>query len=244
MVRIELKQREVIVPVLGRDSPKANLRLLGTGSIIGGGSILLTADHVVAACPGQHFITTVPSHLVEIELNTKDPNPLWPIEVVERDEGHDLALLKINGYRASTPMPLWFDFPLHENWDVLTYEYSTTREEEDRIRLSPAARRGHITRMLTVDRLGQAGHNALEVSFPAVRGSSGAPLMYEHRGFHIIGVLVSNAEYHLLPAHVQIALNAANTLLDEVKYFLPQGIAVNIRHLRSMYERVVGSTIT
>jgi hypothetical protein len=96
--------------------------------------------------------------------------------------------------------------------------------------------------MLTVDRLGPAGEKALEVSFPAVRGASGAPLIYEYRGgFHLIGVLVSNAEYHLLPAHVQLSLNTANTLADEVRYFLPQGIAVNICHLRSIYEQVVGT---
>jgi Trypsin-like peptidase domain len=156
VVAIELNPQEVIVPVLGRDSPDANLRFLGTGSIVGDGSILLTADHVVAGCPGQHFITTVPGHLVEVELDAKDPNPLWPIEVAERDGRHDLALLRINGYRSNNPLTLWFEFPLHENWDVLTYEYSTTREEQGHIRLSPAARRGHITLMVNVDKLGPA----------------------------------------------------------------------------------------
>ena len=90
-----------------------------------------------------------------------------------------------------------------------------------------------------MDSLGPAGRNALEVSFPAVRGASGAPLLYmvDQRGFYLIGVLVSNAQYHLLPAEVTVSLNVANTVADEVKYFLPQGIAVNIRHLQSMYER-------
>ncbi len=68
--------------------------------------------------------------------------------------------------------------------------------------------------------------------------------MYERGSFPIIGVLVSNWQHHLLPAEVQVTLNRANTMVDEVRYFLPQGIAVNIRHLRSMYERVVGSTNT
>ena len=241
MIPIELKPGEVSVPVLGRESPDANLEQFGTGSIIGDGSILLTANHVVDR-PGQLFITTMPNHDLEIELDQQDPDGLWPIQVAELDRRHDLALLRINGYQADNPLTPWFDFPLHENWTVSTYEYSTTREEEGRIRLSPAARQGHITRMLTVDKLGSAGDKAaLEVSFPAVRGSSGAPLLYEYRGYHIIGVLVSNMEYHLLPARVEVSLNAANTLLGEVKYFLPQGIAVNIRHLQSMYERVVST---
>ena len=68
--------------------------------------------------------------------------------------------------------------------------------------------------------------------------------MYDQPGFGIIGVLISNALYHLLPAEVQVSLNAANTLVDEVKYLLPQGIAVNVRHLRPMYERVVGPAMT
>jgi hypothetical protein len=242
VVAIELEQQEVIVPVLGRDSSEANLRFLGTGSIVGDGSILLTADHVVAGWPGQLFITTVPDHLREVDIDAKDPNPLWPLKVAERDDRHDLALLRITGYRSNNPLSVWFDFPLHENWDVLTFEYSTTREQGGWIRLSPAARRGHITRMLTVDTLGPAGNDALEVSFPAIRGSSGAPVMYDYRGsFNIIGVLKSNYSYHLLPAEVQVALKEDNTMLDEVSYFLPQGIAVNINHLRSMYDRVVGT---
>ena len=69
--------------------------------------------------------------------------------------------------------------------------------------------------MLTVDSLGPAVNDALEVSFPAVRGASGAPLMYMvDRGFYIIGVLVSNAHYHLLPAEVTVSLNTANTALS------------------------------
>ena len=186
----------------------------------------------------------MPDYDLEVELDPQDSDGLWSIEIGELDRRHDLALLRINGYRADNPLTPLFDFPLHENWTVSTYEYSTTREEEGRIRLSPAARRGHITRMLTVDKLGAAGVKALEVSFPAVRGSSGAPLLYEYKGYHLIGVLVSNAEYHLLPAHVAISLNAANTLLASDEYFLPQGIAVNICHLQSMYERVFGSMRT
>ena len=239
VARVELKPREIIVPVLGRESPDAKVQQFGTGSIIGDGSILLTANHVVDR-PGQLFITTIPEPLFEVELDAEAPDGLLTIEVAQRDKDHDLALLKINDYRPSNPLIPWFDFPLHENLPASTYEYSTTREERGRIRLSPVARQGHITRRLTVDRLGPAGEKALEVSFPAVRGASGAPLIYEYRGgFHLIGVLVSNAEYHLLPAHVQLSLDTANTLADEVRYFLPQGIAVNICHLRSMYDRVV-----
>jgi hypothetical protein len=183
------------------------------------------------------FIAIVPNDCVEVELDPKEPKALWPIEVVERDTRHDLVLLRIDGYQPNNPLTPWFDFPLHENWPVLMREYSPTPDQPGPIRLNPAARQGHITRMVMVDKLDLAGKNALEVSFPAVRGSTGALLLYQ-RGFTIIGVLVS-AEYHLLPAHVQISLNAANGLLDEVTYFLPPGIAVNIRHLQFMYERVV-----
>jgi hypothetical protein len=237
---IELKQQEVIVPVLCRESPDANLEVRGTGSIIGDGSILLTADHVVAGCSGQLFITTVPDHLREVEIDAKNPNPLWPLEVAERDKRHDLALLRINSYRPNNPLKVWFDFPVHENWDVLTFEYGTTREEGGRIRLSPAARRGHITRILAVDTLGPAGNDALEVSFPAIRRSSGAPVLYEYKGFHIIGVLKSNANYDLVPIEEEISLGEDDKPV-KVKYLLPQGIAVNINHLRRMYQRVVGT---
>jgi hypothetical protein len=223
----DLDPRDVIVPVLGFASPDAKPEVRGTGSIVGDGSILLTADHVIAGYTGQLAITT-----------TKDPAKIYPVTVAERDSSHDLALLRIDGYRAERPLTPLFEFPFRPNWDVMTFEYSTTREVDGVIRLSPATRIGHITRLLTVDTLGAAGVDALELSFPAVRLSSGAPVVYNRAGFGLVGVLKSNALYHLLPTEVEVSLNAANTLLGETRYMLPQGIAVNIRHLRPMYERV------
>jgi hypothetical protein len=64
----------------------------------------------------------------------------------------------------------------------------------------------------------------LELSFPALRGASGAPVV-EIRGTALFahGVIVANTEHHLLPAHIETVLDSKNQLLEERKYFLPQG---------------------
>jgi hypothetical protein len=53
----------------------------------------------------------------------------------------------------------------------------------------------------------------------------------------VIGVIVSSSSYHLLPIQIETTLNSANMLLDEVKYLLPQALAVNVEHVQPLYPR-------
>jgi hypothetical protein len=55
----------------------------------------------------------------------------------------------------------------------------------------------------------------------------------------VVGVVVASAAYHLLPAQIESVLNADNTSYEEIRYLLPQALAVDIRHLRPMYERAM-----
>ena len=106
---------------------------------------------------------------------------------------------------------------------------------------------GHMTRMLNAtERLGPAGDLVLELSFPAFRGASGAPVMFHETGtrvlmgqesYGIVGVIVANASYHLLPAQIESVIDVENNYVEEIRYMLPQALAVNIQHLRPMYER-------
>ncbi len=123
----------------------------------------------------------------------------------------------------------------------MTFEYGTTVEEEGKTLLSPACRIGNLTRIIDrSDLLGPAGNDALELSFPALRGASGAPVLTTDGGYKVVGVIVANVAYDALPVQVHTVLDEKNELLEEIRYILPQGIAVNIRHLREMYERIVG----
>jgi hypothetical protein len=109
-------------------------------------------------------------------------------------------------------------------------------------------RRGHQTRLIKFDLLGPtAGKDVRELSFPALEGASGAPVMFEsvptlnqEWAWGIVGVLASNIGYHAIPAQMITVEDDRNRTVKE-SYMLPQGLAVNIKHLRLMYEGAIGT---
>jgi hypothetical protein len=230
-----LNPLSVIVPIFGVGAPDSNSRFLGTGSIVGDGSILLTADHVIRDWPYSLIIVTM--------LDTQ--KQYWQAEIIERDTAHDLVLLRVDQYRPENPLQPAFDSPLHANSPLMTFEYGTTIVAGDVITLEPATRLGHITRVRNLqDTLGAAGDAALELSWPALRGASGAPVVFNDGTFRIVGIVIANVSYHLLPAQIESVLDDKNNLIEETKYMLPQAIAVNIRHVRPMYERISNARST
>lgn len=216
-------------------------QLLGTGSMIGDGATLLTADHVARDFDGEVGIASM--------RGDGDPER-FPITLIERDPSHDLALYRVDGYTAERPLNPWWE-PIGYNRELITFEYSPSRPEGDIYYLSPATRIGHMTRMLDLtDQRGPLGDRALELSFPAVGGASGAPVMLNGRmaslldgddaEFAIVGVIVGNTAHHLLPVQVDEYLDVDGKYIAETRFMLPQGLAVNICHLREMYQRSVG----
>jgi hypothetical protein len=75
--------------------------------------------------------------------------------------------------------------------------------------------------------------DALELSFPALRGASGAPTIYNsddmwgNANTQIVGIIVANASEHLLPAQIESVLYENNEAYEEVRFMLPQAVAVN-----------------
>jgi hypothetical protein len=96
-----------------------------------------------------------------------------------------LDLVRIDEYRPAVPLSLVCDKPVTCNTDLVTLEYSTTRVERHPAsgkvitRLNPAVRMGHMTHHVDVETMGGAGQQALELSFPALEGASGAPVMFD-----------------------------------------------------------------
>jgi hypothetical protein len=82
---------------------------------------------------------------------------------------------------------------------------------------------------------GKAGEDALELSFPTLQGASGAPIV-SNETRRLWGIVKANVEYHLLPAQTITARDSKAQILEETNYMLPQGIAVHVKHLRSMLE--------
>ena len=46
--------------------------------------------------------------------------------------------------------------------------------------------------------------------------------------------MIANVSYHLLPSQIESVLDERNQLLEETKYMLPLGIAVNVEAVRQM----------
>lgn len=233
----DVDPRQVIGAVFGADQLGNCVDHLGTGSIIGDGTVVLTAEHVVRDYPGTlRFAVLIDGQVQH-----------FPLAVLESDWRSDLALLRIDGFCAPDPLHVLFDAHVSYNHDLLTLEYAQTDVTEAGVFvLNPALRRGHKTRNINADKLGPiAGVDALELSFPALKGASGAPIMFESTPFirdewkwGIVGVLVSNLAYHAIPAQIITVVGDDNSYIEERQYMLPQGLAVNIKHLRPMYGRV------
>jgi len=68
-----------------------------------------------------------------------------------------------------------------------------------------------------------------------LRGASGAPILTD-KGFIVVGMIIGNMSYHLMPAQIETVIDAAGKTLEEVKYMLPLAIAVHAEALRKALE--------
>jgi hypothetical protein len=215
---------EAIVPLLA--GPASAPAFLGTAFFAGPNGLLATAEHV---------LTDDDDYLIAPSLGALG---LFSARVVERDQRHDLALLKVADYSPSRHLVPMFDQPFYPNAQVMTFEYGTTQTLGDRISINPATRLGNMTRQhraLPLSRDG-SGVDALELSFPALRGASGAPIVQSGTN-GVWGVIVANVSSELLPHQIEIVVDQKNQIHETTKFMLPLAIAVNINHLEPAYRR-------
>lgn len=74
----------------------------------------------------------------------------------------------------------------------------------------------------------------LEVSFPALRGASGAPVFTWTPPYSMFGVLSQNYARELHPAQVERIVGDNGEMQEEQRFYLPQGLAVHVRHVRDL----------
>jgi hypothetical protein len=123
------------------------------------------------------------------------------------------------------------------NQAIVTFEYGPTRTLGKAITLSPATRIGNVTRVIDLRSVhGLAGDEALELSFPALRGASGAPVM-KNADYTLWGVIIANVSYHLLPAQIETVLTEDGTMVEETRFMMPQAVPVNVKHVRQLLQR-------
>ncbi len=215
------------MPIVAVRADGAIAQFLGTGAIAGNPPRLVTAYHVVRDWPGALAISVLP-----------DYDRLYEAKVVRTNPDTDLALLDVSGYQVPNPIQLAEDDEIRTNVQAICFEYGTTRTEGHIINLAPATRLGNVTRELKLhSQFGAAGDEMLELSFPALRGASGSPVM-SGVTFRLWGVVVANVSYHLLPAQIESVIEPGGQKIEETRYLLPQALAVHVKHVRALFASV------
>lgn len=230
---------ETVLPIFRTSHSLRPQEFLGTGFFLVRPSVFVTAYHVIKGCETQ---------LVTVYNRART---IHSLQLLSHNENTDLALLKADFESGFRP-PAFIELPPNDliplNRPIMCYEYSTTRQEvkdwptnsTKLFILSPVNRTGNVLRVFDNSQIyGDAGIDMLELSFPALKGASGAPVItnpfYDMTlGYQLLGVIKSNAEYEPLPAQRIEVLENNNQLREETKYFLPQALAVNVGHVRSL----------
>lgn len=218
---------KAVYPIFGFTSTNSPGVFLGTGFFVSTPYLLfVTCDHVLReeystfgiAIPGQ-----------ETKIAT----------IVKRNASSDLAILLIDRF-----VPNWFfvgqlaDFERHNM--VSCFEYGTSVAKGRMTELNPATRIGNITRFLDLTNIyGVAGDEMLELSFPALRGASGAPVFSNKSPFEVLGVIKANYSSELLPSQVEEIYDEKGKLEERVQFMLPQAVAIHVKHLHEIIRQVI-----
>ena len=162
-------------------------------------------------------------------------------ELILMDEEIDLAFLKVKDYDPPYSFPLAEDHDITINQLVCAFEYSTTEIAGRKINFTPANRMGNVTRARNLnDIYGKSGEEMLELSFPALKGASGAPVVLNKTPFPLWGVVKSNVAREVMPAQIEKILDESGEITEETKFYLPQGLAIHVKHVRNMMKRIEG----
>ena len=225
---MSIKPTNFIVPIFGMNEKNRIHELLGTGSFVGDHFRLITAAHIFRKWNGPIAIGIPPRQSGERHMR------YFPAEITKKHTDIDIAILNVDGYRPEKPLLPAQDGEMLCNYPIICFEYSTTTIVAQDMIISPATRLGNVTRFVDLRNVyGKAGEDALELSFPTLLGASGAPILSNYK-FELWGIVFANVNYHTLPAQTTTILDETNEILEETKFYLPQGLAVHVKHLRDI----------
>jgi len=210
-----------IVPIIHlKVAAKKILECLGTGFFVQDG-LLMSAKHVLGVSLGEDERRAVP---IADEYGT-----VYLIGDVSTSQEFDIAVGRLDKPRQMEALSITRDYP-PVNADILTVEYSGTTTSEAGTFFIPYHRKGHVIAVYLSQYPEPHPTECLDLSFPALKGASGAPVVVEADGT-VCGMIVANVERHLLPAHLE-RVESADGAVEERRYFLPTGKAISWIHLR------------
>lgn len=226
-MRLPNKPLKAIFPIVSvRKEPRRGYLFLGTGFFINGDGTFLTAKHIFE---NPDIVDRGNYNAVVLQGGPA----LYNISDVKFSQDFDVALGRVENIQDIQPIRLASaDAPM--NLDIITVEFSGTgpkRMKDGGVSLFflPYFRKGYVICYYESDFPEKVPTRSLDISFPALMGASGAPVVVERTGL-VIGMVVGNIERHLLPAQV-IRVQQEREYIEEVRYFLPIGKAISWSHL-------------
>ena len=216
--------------------PRLSYSFQGTGFFINSDGTFLTAKHVLGnintAERGKYSAV-----MLDLSANEAIPKKISDLKFSEQ---FDIALGHVEGVGEIQPLNLAKEnAPM--NRDVLTVEFSGTHSEQiaDEIRaliFTPYFRKGHVICYYKSTFPENIPTTCIDLSFPALKGASGAPVIVEADGC-VIGMVVGNVERELLPAQLE-KVTEDGKYTEEIRYFLPTGKAISWAHLAEFVKSV------
>jgi hypothetical protein len=190
----------------------------------------MSAKHVLGVVPPDGQLLAIFLH------DESQATRIVPLTEIYLDPDYDVAV-------ARGKAPHWEHLKIAGtdnvvmNSDVLTVEYSATQQHlprsdgEHEMKVVASYHKGHVVRR-TEEVLGHSRPaQCIDLSFPALQGASGAPIIYNDQTAAVIGLVVANVARHLLPAQI-LRTNLGGEEYEEVRYLLPYGQAIQAQHLR------------
>jgi len=229
---------KAIFPIVSvtEKAPKPLYSFLGTGFFIDADGTFLTAKHIF---PSADSVKKYDYNAIMFHLQ---PNQLSPCSISELEfsQQFDIALGHVEGIRDIQTLNLASkNSPM--NFDILTLEFSRThskqREDGELLLVFESCyRKGHVMRYYESDYPESIPTQCLELSFPALKGASGAPVIVESDG-SVVGMIVQNIGRELLPAQIE-SVTELGKYTEQIKYYLPNGKAISWFHLAQFVESV------
>jgi hypothetical protein len=225
----EATELNVVVPIVSASPETGRVyELWGTGFFVEP-KLLMSAKHVLGAqMPDGQRLCVI----------QRDPDlRLVPISGIYLDPEFDLAIAMVQDRTEFEHLVLADSSTLPYNVPVLTVEYSATEQT--------VARPDGDVQMIVIESWHHGnvirgyqstfGHahptEVIDVSYPAFRGASGAPVFRADNG-DVLGLVVANIGRHLLPAYLE-RIETDEGVAEEIRYYVPNAQAIGVRHLRN-----------
>jgi len=223
-----------VVPVVAKPKNNENVfRFLGTGFFVGSGGHLVTCAHIVNEVSSNESL-----YCFQIGKTR------WiKLEIFRKMADHDLALCIGAGPETSVQMPLITEPFIQLGTDINVFGYVHEPKGPGKIPFIRRVMRGYITSIPESAEY----PDSYELSFPALFGSSGAPVLHRFdvegetdSKLGVVGCLYGTRESSVV-RHSQIVLessrvNGVERETEVTARIVELGLAYNVRALNMLFK--------